>query len=476
MTPITPRPRTLSGAGLAVLLAGQAMASMDGSIVTVALPAIRAELGASDAAVQLVVAGYVLTTGVLVVACARIGDLVGHRRAFLAGLAGFTLASLLCGLAPTAGALVAGRVLQACGGALMVPQVLSLIQIGHEGRGRERAIGLYSTVLALGVALGQVAGGLVVAADVAGLGWRSAFLVNVPVGLALLALGPHLPPAGARATDRRLDLPGAVVLAAGMGAVLGALVFGREYGWGPWAWVCAGAGAAALAAFVRHELRTARPLLDLAVLRPRGVKPGLAACFAVMACYAAFLFALTLHLQTGLGMSPLAAGLAFVPYAAGFAAVGLGWTRLPERARSALPVLGPLAFAAVLVALVPLTREDWPPTASALLVLAGGGHAAGYGPLIARVSALAGARHASAVSALNTTGTMLANVLGVAALGGVFLAAGDTRAGLTAVSVLIAALLPATAACALRAVSGPTGHRRDHRDRRSGLSGSGSGN
>ncbi|RKS05337.1 putative MFS family arabinose efflux permease [Nocardiopsis sp. Huas11] len=474
MTPSTPRPRALPGGGLAVLLVGQAMASMDASIVTVAVPTIRADLGASDAAVQLVVAGYVLTMGVLVVTCARIGDLVGHRRAFLAGLAGFTAASLLCGLAPDAGALVAGRVLQACGGALMVPQVMSLIQLGHGGRSRERAIGLYSMVLALGVALGQVAGGLVVAADVAGLGWRPAFLVNVPVGLVLLALGPRLLPAGTRAADRRLDLPGALVLAVGMGAVLAALVFGREYGWGPWGWVCTGAGVLVLAVFVRHERRTARPLLDLDVLRPRGVKPGLAACFVVMGCYSAFLFTLTLHLQVGLGLSPLAAGIAFVPYAVGFGALSLGWTRLPERLRPVLPVLGPVAFAGALVALVPLTRDGWHPAASAVLAVAGCGHAAGYSPLIARVAALVGARHASAVSALNTTGSMLANTLGVAALGGVFLAAGDTRAGLTAVSVLTAGLLPATAACALRAVSGPAARRRERRNRRSKLSGAGS--
>ncbi|OOC57267.1 MULTISPECIES: MFS transporter [Nocardiopsis] len=453
MTSSTLRPTAVLTGGLVVLLVGQTMATMDGSIVNVAVPTIRADLDAGDAAVQLVVAGYVLTTGVLVVTCTRIGDLVGHRRAFLAGLAGFTLASLLCGLAPNAPALVAGRILQACGGALMVPQVMSLIQLGHGGRSRDRALGLYSMVLALGVALGQVAGGLIVGADLFGLGWRPAFLVNVPVGLVLLALGPRLLPAGERVRGQRLDLPGAVVLAVGTGTLLAALVFGREHGW---AWLGLGTGAAALAVFVRHERRTAQPLLDLGVLRPRGVRPGLAACFAVMGCYSAFLFTLTLHLQSGLGMSPLAAGVAFVPFALGFGAVSLGWTRLPERLGRALPVLGPLAFAAGLAALVPLARDGWPAAASAVLFVAGCGHAAGYSPLIARVCALAGPRHASAVSALNTTGTMLANVVGVAALGGVFLSAGDTWTGFSAGAGLVVVLLLATAVCAHRAVSRPT--------------------
>ncbi|MFD0470016.1 MFS transporter [Nonomuraea thailandensis] len=147
------------GRMLAVLLTGQVMASMDGSIVSVAAQTIREDLRADGAAIQLIVSGYLLTTGVLLVTCARIGDVIGHRRAFLLGLGWFTAASLLCGLAPTATVLVLARVAQAVGAALLTPQIFALVLQHFDGAARRRAIGVYSMVLALGVALGQVIGG-----------------------------------------------------------------------------------------------------------------------------------------------------------------------------------------------------------------------------------------------------------------------------------------------------------------------------
>ncbi|MER7501420.1 MFS transporter [Nonomuraea pusilla] len=439
------------GALLAVLLTGQAMASMDGSIVTVALPAIQRDLGASAVALQLVVSSYLLALGVLIVTGARLGDLLGHRRAFLAGLAGFTCASLLCGLAPDAPLLVAARVAQATGAALMIPQVFSLIRLRRSGAALRRAVGLYSMVLALGVAAGQVAGGLVVGADLLGLSWRPVFLVNVPVGVVLLLAGARLLPRAER-TAARLDLAGVALLTAAMTAVLVPLVLGPEHGWPLWTWLCLPAGGALFAAFAAAETRLAArgglPLLDLGVLRLRGAGPGLLACVLVMGCYTAFLFALTLHLQEELGFGPLAAGLAFVPYACGFAALSLTWAHLPGRAQAALPVAGPLVFAAVAVALAIMTglpgagglsgaggvshsagssalAGAWPAAVTGpLLFAAGAGHAAAYSPLIAQVSAVAGAARASAVSAINSTGPMLASVLAVAGLGGVYLSYG----------------------------------------------------
>jgi MFS family permease len=443
---------------LVVLLTGQVMVSMDGSIVTVALPHIRTGLHASGALLQLVTGGYILAMAVLVVTGARLGDLYGHRRVFRCGLAGFTAASLACGLAPDGPALVAARFAQGGSAALVLPQVLSLIQLGFSGPARARALGLYSMVLALGVAIGQIAGGVIVSVA----GWRPVFLLNVPVGAVLIAVGGSLP-GGRERIRSRLDVPGVLILSTAMAALVVPLVFGRGEGRPPWTWVCLAAGCAGLAVFAWHERRAASPLVDLGVLRAPGVAPGLFAACAVMGAYTGLIFALALHLQSGLGLSPLAAGLAFLPYTVGFATAGLSWPRLPAHARlpvhGRLPVRGPLPVAGLLVFAVaaPLVavsvRHGWSPLAIPLLVVAGAGHAAGFSPLVERLAATAGPARASAVSALTNTGTLLANVLAIATLGGVYLGARTSAQGLTRVSVLLAALLGVAAAGAWRTVA-----------------------
>ena len=197
---------------LTIVLVGQIMAVLDTNIVNVAVPAMHATLGASGARLQLIVAGYTIAYAVLLVTGARLGDILGHRRVFLAGVALFTLASLGCGLAPTTGALVALRFVQGVGAATMIPQVLSLIQRTYTAPGpRARAMSLYATVISGGAVLGQVLGGLLVSADLFGSSWRPVFLVNVPVGLLVLASG-RLLPAGRFDGIRTLDLPGLAVL------------------------------------------------------------------------------------------------------------------------------------------------------------------------------------------------------------------------------------------------------------------------
>lgn len=429
---------------LTVLLTGQLMVSMDGSIVTVALPRIRSDLHASGALLQLVTGTYILAMAVLVVTGARLGDLFGHRRVFRCGLAGFTAASLACGLAPDGAALVAARVVQGGSAALVLPQVLSLIQLGFSGPARARAFGLYSMVLALGVAAGQIAGGVVVGAA----GWRPAFLINVPVGVLLVTVGGRVLPGGRTAGRARLDVPGVLILSAAMTALVVPLVLGRERHYPAWMWVCLAAGCAGLAIFSRYERRAVSPLLDLAVLRAPGVAPGLFAACAVMGAYTGLIFSLALHLQSGLGYSPLRAGLAFLPYTLGFAAGGLSWPHLPVR--RALPVAGLLTFAAVAPLLAWTVRYGWSPAVTPLLVMAGTGHAFGFSPLVDRLAEAAGPARASAASALTNTGALLANVLAVATLGGVYLGAPTSAQGLTRVAVLLTVLLACAAIGAWR--------------------------
>jgi MFS family permease len=444
---------------LAVLLVGQAMATMDGSIVAVAAPTIRDSLGATGGDIQLIIAGYLLAFAVLVVTGARLGDRYGHGRVFRAGLGGFTVASACCGLAPAAAGLVLARLAQGAAGALMVPQVVSLIQLHFDGARRARAIALYSMVLALGVAAGQIVGGLVVALDLVGAAWRPAFLLNVPVGVALLLAGRRLMAAPPPDRHPRFDLVGVLALSAGMAAMVLPLAIGRERGWPAWSWPSLAAGAAGLVAFLTYErglaARGGSPLVDPAAVRPRGVRPGLVAGFVIMGCYTGYLFTLTMHLQGGLGFGALAAGLTFLPYPVGFASLSLGERRLPEALRARLPVAGPLLFAGAVTVLAGLAAGgDWPALAAVpLLYAAGAGHAAGFSPLFTAVLARVEPRYAATVSGMASTGTLLAGVLAVSTLGGVYLAVAGpdqsrSAAGLTTVTVLIGALLLVGAAFA----------------------------
>jgi MFS family permease len=449
---------------LLILLAGQAMASMDGSILAVAAPSLRAELHASDAQLQLVVAMYTMTFGALVVTGARLGDVLGARRAFLMGLAAFTMASLAGGLAPTPATLVLARALQGAAGAVMTPQVLSLIQTGFAGEARARAIGAYSVVLAAGVAAGQVLGGLVVGAGLLDAAWRPALLLNVPAGAVLLVAARRGLPATAPGPRRRLDLAGVAVLSAAVLALVVPLTFGRDAGWPAWVWPSLAAAALALALFVALERRIGAhggdPLFDLSVLTLRGVAAGVAAVMVVMGVYAGFLLSLTIHLQDGLGFTPLRAGLTFAAYAAGFAAASLTWPRLPVALRDRLPVLGPVAMAAGLLGLAAVVRGGaWPVAATTpLLVVAGAGHACGFSPLAHRLAEAVAAGQAADLSGLLLTASLIGSVLGVAALGGVYLgaaeAAGSAHA-LAATAAAGAAVLLLGAAAARRALTDP---------------------
>ncbi len=191
-----PRRAPSARATLAIVLTGQFMALLDASVVNVAAPSIHASLHASGAGLQLVIAGDVITYAVLLVTGARLGDIIGHRTVFLAGVALFTLASLGCGLAGSTGLLVTLRFVQGVGAAAMIPQVLSLIQRSFPGPARARPMRLYSAVLAGGAVAGQVIGGLLVSADLWGTTWRPVFLLNVPVGAVLLVAGAWLLPRG----------------------------------------------------------------------------------------------------------------------------------------------------------------------------------------------------------------------------------------------------------------------------------------
>ena len=199
---------------LIVLLAGQFMALLDVTIVNVAMPTLGRSLHASGAELQLVVAGYTVSYAMMLITGARMGDLYGRRRMFLAGVGIFTLASLVCGIAPGIEVLIAARFVQGAGAAAMMPQIMSVIQVRFDGAARARALSAYTAVLSSGFVAGQVIGGVLVTANLFGQAWRPVFLVNVPIGLTLLALVPLVVPGdapGRGASGRRLDLAGLAI-------------------------------------------------------------------------------------------------------------------------------------------------------------------------------------------------------------------------------------------------------------------------
>ena len=446
---------------LLILLTGQAMATMDASILAVTAPSLRADLGTSDAQLQLVVATYTLAFAALVVTGARLGDVLGHRRAFLTGLGGFTLASLMGGVAPSPGVLIAARALQGTAAALMTPQVLSIIQLRFEGEARARAIGAYSLILAVGVAVGQVLGGLVVSAHLIDAAWRPALLINAPVGVLLLAVARRGLPGGEAQVRRTLDFGGVAVLTAALLALVIPLSFGRDAGWPVWVWPCFAFSGLALTGFARVErrvtVRGGHPLFDLDVLRNAGVVAGVLAVMLLMGCYAGFLLGLTLHLQGGLAFGALHAGLTFAVYASGFATASLPWTRASAAVRDRLPAIGPLAMGAALL-LVGLIADGggWPPASTLPLLFAGGvGHAWGFSPLASRMTAAVGAAQAADMSGLVLTASLVGNVLGTAGFAGIYLAQapGGSAHALEITTAALAGALALAAACGFRALA-----------------------
>jgi MFS family permease len=441
---------------LVVLLVGQAMASMDASILVVASPSLRANLHTSDPQLQLIVAMYTIAFATLVVTGARVGDVVGRRRAFVVGLTAFTLASLAGGLAPTPDTLTVARALQGGAAAVMTPQVLSIIQLQFEGEMRARAVGAYSMILAVGVAAGQVLGGLLVGTHLLAAAWRPALLLNVPIG-ALLLLGTRrgLPDA-AGGPRRGFDLAGAGVLSVALLALVVPLTFGRDAGWPPWVWPSLGACGLAFGVFVAVERRIAGrggdPLFDLDLMKLPNIAAGVVAVVLLMACYAGFLVSLTLHLQDGLGFAALHSGLTFACYASGFATVSLTWTRLRASIRHDLSVFGPSLMGSALLAVGLIAAGGgWPvvPTA-ALLVAAGAGHACGFSPLVSGMAAVVDRTQAADLSGLVITASQVGQVLGVAAFVGIYLAeaARGSAVALEFTTGVLAAALVATSACA----------------------------
>ncbi len=442
------------------MLTGLFMIAVDVSIVNVAAPRIRDDLALSGPSLVLVVFGYSLVYAMLLITCARIGGDFGHRRVFLLGLCSFTTASLLCAVANGAFLLVAASLAQGAGGAMMGPQVLSIIQTQFTGDAQRRGVALYATVLAAGTVVGQVAGGLLVSADLFGASWRPAFFVNVPVGIVVLFATRRWLAESRAATRRELDLVGVVVVSATVLAFMAPLVLGQEEGWPPWTAASLGValvlGAGSAAHLTRRRTRGRDALVDVAIFRAATVRQGLLSLLAMQIAYGGFLFAYALHFQSGLGYSAFRAGSIFAAFAAAFALTSVNYRRLPSATHKWVPVgaLAVLAVAYLATGRV-LAGGSWHAPVLALLAVAGGAFGAAFSPMVALTVANTPTRLAADVSGLVGTVVQLGFVLGVASLGTWYVHtnpadAAGSGAAFAQVTVGAAALAAASAGVCLR--------------------------
>jgi MFS family permease len=423
---------------LASVASAQFLAVVDAFIVNVAIPSIRIDLHAGAAELQAVIAVYQIAYAALVITGGRLGDIVGRKRVFITGVLGFTLASLWCGLSGSAPMLIFARAAQGGAAAMMVPQVLASIHTLFPDGARARAFTIFAVAIGLGAAVGFMLGGWLVTLNLAGLGWRSIFCVNVPVGIAIALAAGWLMPTMPRNIGTRLDLQGAVVLFVGLLGLIVPLMFGRELGWPWWLWFAMAAGVVVLVGFVRLQRRVERrggmPLIDLALLEDRIFIAGMCATFCFFLGNLSFYFVLTLCIQNGLGFSPFDAALTVMPLAFAFV-VG---SRLRGRLIEGCVVQG-IGLAATALLVGSVTQ----PTIGMLMVpLAVFGYGQGMvlAPLFSAVLTQVRHAHAGSGAGILTTTQQMANGTGVVLVGAVYFAVqsldGDRRALLAAMIAL----------------------------------------
>ncbi len=407
------------------------MVVLDFFIVNVALPSMQTGLHASNSALEWIVAGYGLTSAVFLITAGRLGDRIGRRRAFSIGLALFTASSAACGASSGPTMLVIARLVQGVAGALLMPNVMAIIGVVYTGPDRVRALSVYGVAMGLAAAGGQLLGGLLVQADIAGLSWRSCFLINVPIGIAALALTPRLVPESRAPQSSRLDMVGTVLVTAGLTAIVLPLVDGRQHGWPAWTWISLACAPVILGAFAAYQRRLARsggaPLLDPSLFSERSFNAGLLAQLVFWCGQASFFLVLALYLQQGRGLSAMHAGLVFTILAAAYLAASFGAPALATRHGRRVLAAGALTLAAGHAILLATVAEVGVGGSLALLapglILVGAGMGLGITPLATIILAGMRPEQAGSASGVLTTMQNVGNALGVAVIGVIFFGA-----------------------------------------------------
>jgi len=327
---------------------------LDSTIVNIAIPSIQTNLGASYATIQWLVAGYSLTFALLLITGGRMGDVFGYKKIFMVGVTGFTIASLLTGIAPNAMFLVAARLLQGSMAALMVPQVMSLMQVMYEPKERSSVMGMFGMLGGLAASLGPIIGGVLIKANLFGWDWRPIFLINLPVGIFALLAGWKYLPDGKSEHPLHIDIKGTLLIIAALSLLVFPLIEGRDLNWPLWSLAMLGASIPALMLFgwyeVRKDKRDSSALIVPALFKVRTFVSGLGLNILVESVMIGYFLTITLVMQVGLGYSPLKAALTGIPTAVGMT-IGfavLGQKLIQKFGRSVLS-LGAAIFASGLL-------------------------------------------------------------------------------------------------------------------------------
>ncbi|MFE9848756.1 MFS transporter [Streptomyces sp. NPDC005576] len=452
--------RKPASTALIVVLVGTFITVLDFFIGNVAVPSIQADLNAGPTQGQMVVVGYGVAFTAGLITGGRIGDLYGRRRMFVLGMVGFALSSAACGFASGAEMLIVARVVQGIAASLMVPQVLGIIGAVYEGAHRAKAFALYGLVIGMAGVFGQLVGGALITLDIAGLSWRTIFLINLPLCAVALAFVRRAIPESKNAAGGRLDLVGALLVSAALGLLVFALVEGGERDWPVWSWECLAGSAVLIAITVWHLRRLAAadrgPLIEPALFRSRTFTLGLTATGSYFLAMGSFFFILALYLQFGRGLSALGSGTVFLAVGGGYFASSIYSSRFTDAVARRV-ALGPVTLGAgyVLLALV-VSRIGmggsvlWlvPP-----LVVAGIGMGLTTGPLSNLVLGSAAPEHAASASGLLNTAQEGGAAIGVALAGTLFFPAvgsnGDYAHALDVTLMLLAAFCVAATAFVL---------------------------
>jgi MFS family permease len=421
--------RTHAGRWLAfiVLLAGGLLPSVDFFIVNVSLPSIHTSLGASPAEVQLVVSGYAAGYAVFLITGGRLGDLYGRRRLFLIGMAGFIATNTLCGLAASPLELVVGRILQGLAAAMLAPQVLGSVRALFPGEAElARALSFYGVMMGLAASIGQFSGGALVEWSPFGLGWRTVFLVKLPIGIPVMLAGWWLVPETSTSQRRRLDIGGAVLVSLTLACLVLPLCEGRDQGWPVWTFAMLAAVPFLAAAFLWFEDRLTAgggsPLLDLRLLAipsfRRGVLVGTLFFFTT-----SFYVLFSIYQQEGYGTDPLHTGLAILPYGIGLFVGPLVTAPLPARLRPWLLTIGmaiQVSGYAAVAAVIALGIVGWPIPLTVLL--AGFGQGIAFPRLYNTALGDVSPNQAGVAAGVLNSALQIGAAISVAAIGSLFFA------------------------------------------------------